>query len=658
MTLRLLATLCFLGTLFTGTELRAQGGGVKGVIDEGLAELARRQHPDGSYGEAVATADAVLAFSESPRRYGENDGPFVRRAIDWLAAQVDAQGRPRTGTPADTATDLHQQVAVGEWISDALALSRRPEAVAARARLANWLVSDEVVKRESAMIPEDSFTRSFAFEAEPAAMEQALGPMTQTLFSDRGIAPGEFARWLRASPSILRDVAKRTPDLTLGTTTAERKHWSGMLGQMLQRATQAPAGFEELPPRELAATLRGLTICLEHEPKSAGGATTGSGGGAPPTPAGTPRQVGSDLHAAYREAATSALAYLATQQKDGRFGFMGREDGGITALALAATLRTCKRLGQEPPAWAFAGLDWIVTLQKANGAIHTGGLAVYTTSAAVMALAAAGREQDRSAIERAALFLKVVQRDEGEGYDRDSDWGYGGIGYGNELRPDLSNTQFGVEAMKLAGVPADDEAMQRAILFLQRCQNSPEFNPTPIERTDGRIVTAGQDGGAGYHPGESKAGLVDNGDGTFTSRSYGSMTYALLKCYLFAGLPKDDGRVQSALRWIAANWTVELNPGFDPASAQGAEYQGLFYYWFTMAKALDAAAIETLSTPDGVAHRWRDELLGKLLSVSFNEGFWTNQKSSRWMEEFPVLATSYALAAMDHCLPPAPPAGR
>ena len=209
-----------------------------------------------------------------------------------------------------------------------------------------------------------------------------------------------------------------------------------------------------------------------------------------------------------------------------------------------------------------------------------------------------------------------------------------------------------MEGLHDAGILANDETMQRAIIFLQRCQNNPEFNPKPVQREDGEIVRSGTDGGSGYAPGESKAGLDDNGDGTFTSRSYGSMTYALLKCYLFAGLKLDDPRVTAALKWIAAHWNVDQNPGFDPKSAKGAEYQGLFYYWFTMAKTLDASGMATITTPDGKQHAWRDELLRKLLETSMNEGFWTNAKSSRWMEEFPVLASSYALIAMDHCLGP------
>jgi squalene-hopene/tetraprenyl-beta-curcumene cyclase len=618
----------------------AQSGELKMVIDEGLAELARRQLPDGSYGpDPVTTSEALLAFAGSHRRYGEVDGPFMRRALEWLADQVGVDGRP-IGVP-----ELEAQVAAAGWMREALALGRGDECKAARDRVERFLASDEIAQRAAAMRDWDDFRREYRLPAEGADQARAaLDPVTSVLCSTPQTRPEEWNRWLRAMPAICRDLAERFPELTLPTTEGSDRHWADLLAVVVVRATQAPAGFEEANPGQIAASVRALSVCMANERKGAGDS------GGPAAPAGTPRIVGDDLGTAYHEAAAAALSWLDGQQKAGRFGFMGREDPGITALTLSAVLRTCRRLGRERPEFVDSGLDWIVSLQKANGSIHAGGLAVYVTSAAVMALADAARPQDRPVIERATLFLKVIQRDEAEGYDPRLDWGYGGIGYGNELRPDLSNTQFGLEALRAGGVAADDPAMQRAILFLERCQNHPESNPAEIERADGRVVVAGTDGGASYQPGDSKAGLVDRGDGTFVARSYGSMTYALLKCYLFAGLPIDDPRVQAAVKWIERNWTVDLNPGFDPQSSQGAEYQGLFYYYFTMAKALDASGLATLTAPDGEAHAWRDELLAKLLAISYEEGFWSNRKSARWMEELPVLATSYALVAMDHCL--------
>jgi squalene-hopene/tetraprenyl-beta-curcumene cyclase len=620
-------------------DARAQGANLESVIDDGLAELARRQQPNGSYeNDVTATAQAILALAESPRKYTESDGPFMRKAVAWLASQVGPDGKP-------AGLDGGAAVGAAKWMHAALATTHSEVGKAATGKLATFLASP--AGQPPAGKPADHlWTATVTAGKDAADAANSTDSLLGSLAAGRGTNPGDFDRLLEALPTVLVDVAARFPDLKLAARGAAPGAWAKAASASLLATLHAPAGFEEATPRNLANATRALSICAGKRPE-------GDDGESPKAPplAGTPRKVESDLKAAYKEAATAGLAFLEAQQKNGRFGFMGHEDAGVTALALSAAIRTARRLEKPLPPWADVGLDWLVSLQKKNGAIHSGGLAVYTTSAAVMALADGARAKDLPVVQKAATFLRVAQLDEGEGYDKESDWGYGGIGYdGNELRADLSNTQFGMEALHAGGVPADDEAMQRAIVFLQRCQNNPEFNPKPFEREDGQIVKSGTDGGSGYAPGESKAGLIPNGDGTFTSRSYGSMTYALLKCYLFAGLKIDDPRVKAALNWIGAHWTVDLNPGFDPKSAPTAEYQGLFYYWFTMAKALDASGLSELTTADGVKHAWRDELLKKLLVTSMNEGFWTNKKSGRWMEEFPVLASSFALIAMDHCL--------
>jgi len=635
---RIVLSLLLAGAAHSGAH--AQGDNLGSVIDAGLAELARRQQPNGSYENDVhVTAQAILALAQSPRKYTESDGPFMRKAVAWLASQVGPDGKP-------AGLDGGAAVGAALWMRAALATTHSEVGKAATGKLDTFLASPAGKAPEGK--PFDHLSSATITSGKDAreAEGSIFGLLASLSFVGRDVGPEQFDWRLEVLPTLLTDVAARFPELRVAAKDAAPDAWAKTVSASLLATFHAPAGFEEASTRNLANATRALSICSDHMPK-------GQDGESPKAPplAGTPRKVEGDLKAAYKEAATAGIAYLEAQQKNGRFGFMGHEDAGITALALSAAIRTAHRLEKPLPPWVEQGLDWLVSLQKKNGAIHSGGLAVYTTSAAVMALADGGRAQDAAAIAKAATFLKVAQLDEGEGYEKDRDWGYGGIGYdGDELRGDLSNTQFGMEALHAGGVPADDEAMQRAIVFLQRCQNNPEFNPKPFEREDGQVVKSGTDGGSGYAPGESKAGLVPNGDGTFTSRSYGSMTYALLKCYLFAGLKIDDPRVKSALQWIGAHWTVELNPGFDPKSAPNAEYQGLFYYWFTMAKALDASGLSELTGADGVKHAWRDELLKKLLVTSMNEGFWSNGKSGRWMEEFPVLASSYALIAMDHCL--------
>src|SRR5204862_8175062 len=101
------------------------------------------------------------------------------------------------------------------------------------------------------------------------------------------------------------------------------------------------------------------------------------------------------------------------------------DDAGITALALAAVVRTSHRLGQPLPGYVDAGLDWLVSLQKPDGAIYLNQLAVYVTSSSVLALTEAGRAKDKDAIAKATSYLKLVQRDERQGYNPKEDWSYG-----------------------------------------------------------------------------------------------------------------------------------------------------------------------------------------------------------------------------------------
>jgi len=108
-----------------------------------------------------------------------------------------------------------------------------------------------------------------------------------------------------------------------------------------------------------------------------------------------------------------------------------------------------------------------------------------------------------------------------------------------------------------------DEAVQKALVFVSRCQNlESENNTTPFSA---KI----NDGGFYYTPaagGTSQAGKSDNGG----LRSYGSMTYAGLKSMIFAGLTADDPRVKAALSWLARHYTLDENPGLGDA--------GLYYY--------------------------------------------------------------------------------
>ena len=103
--------------------------------------------------------------------------------------------------------------------------------------------------------------------------------------------------------------------------------------------------------------------------------------------------------------------------------------------------------------------------------------------------------------------------------------------------------------------------------------------------------------------------MVKRSDGKWELRSYGSMTYAVLKLLLFAGIPADDPRVKGVVHWIANNWTVERNPGFEGSEdPEKMSQQGMYYFLYTATRALAAYEQSTgapliVKRADGREHR-------------------------------------------------------
>lgn len=319
---------------------------------------------------------------------------------------------------------------------------------------------------------------------------------------------------------------------------------------------------------------------------------------------------------------------LKQQKEDGSFG--GPAEVGKASLVVSALLGTPDGKTLRDDARVKKAIAYIVSMQQPDGSINTPGeqgLANYQTSAAVAALAAYGDPAHKPIINKAKDFLLSIQHK--EGLDA------GGFGYNSDKRADLSNTQFTLEALRAAGLKEDSEAFQNCIKFLQRCQNRSESNDQPW---------AGNDGGGIYYPGSSKAGVIKLADGKVIYKSYGSMTYALLRGYVLAGLKPDDPRVQAAQKWITENYTLDQNPGMEGDQ----KLQGLLYYYMSMAKALSLLKTSTLELPNGTKRVWAKDLAEKLISLQEAEGSWINT-AMRWMENDRVLATAYALTALNEC---------
>ena len=344
--------------------------------------------------------------------------------------------------------------------------------------------------------------------------------------------------------------------------------------------------------------------------------------------------VGADP-AKFAASVEKGIAYLAQngQAEDGSFS---RQVGsGPSSLAIAAMLRH-GRPAQDPS--VAKGLDYLAGLAQEDGGIYAPKAFTknYETCAAIMTFTSNDETAKKYAkqIENAEKYLRGVQIDEGENVERD-DYSYGGTGYGGSTRPDLSNTAFMLDALKATGAGEDDEAIQKALVFVSRCQNlESQYNTTPY-------AAKVNDGGFYYTPVlESRDSERTTADGGLAS--YGAMSYAGFKSMLYAGVDKDDPRVKAATEWIRKHYSVTEHPGQGNA--------GLYYYYHTFAKALDALGQDYLVDADGVKHDWRKELAEELIKRQQPDGSWANE-NQRFMEGDANLATSFALLALDYCRP-------
>jgi hypothetical protein len=332
-----------------------------------------------------------------------------------------------------------------------------------------------------------------------------------------------------------------------------------------------------------------------------------------------------------KEVLEKAADYLKSHQgEDGSFS--PRLAGpGVTAVIVAGLLRS--GFPVDDPVVA-RGLIYLEKSVKADGGIYDKGLANYTTSVAVMALQEANKDGKYDAIlKNASAYLKKLQyRVEEE------DVKFGGVGYDDKSRPDLSNTQYFIDALLAAGVSKDDPALKRALKFVSRCQNLPgETN----DQAFAKKTTEDDKGGLVYVPDpDDKRHKTPEGG----LRSLGAMTYGGLRSFLYAGVGKDDPRVKGAVSWIRRHYTLDENPGMGQA--------GLFYYYHTFGKAMAALGEDRFEDSKGVKHDWRRELFAALKKRQQENGSFLNKGDKQFGEADPNLATGFALLALSYTRTP------
>ena len=337
-----------------------------------------------------------------------------------------------------------------------------------------------------------------------------------------------------------------------------------------------------------------------------------------------------------------AAAFLNSSQ-DANGGWSTDKTPGVTGVCLTGLLKSGVVNVNDPVSQKAIGyIESLVNAEKKHiagkGDVKVG-LQNYVTSINVMALASANQsDKYKALIGDAVDFLKKLQWDEDEGKTPKDDF-YGGAGYDSKSRPDLSNTQTFLDALIAAGISKDDPAFKRAQVFVSRCQNlKSEHNDQPWAKLidDGSFIYTAATGGV--------TKVIDKADADGKLPGYGSMTYAGIKSLIYCGVSKDDPRVKKAYEWIQNNYSVDANVGMPKERASW----GLYYYYHTMAKCLDALGIDEVVDSKGMKHDWRKDITATLAKRQRADGSFQND-AANWMEADPNLATGYALMALSYC---------
>ncbi|MEX2212868.1 MAG: prenyltransferase/squalene oxidase repeat-containing protein [Phycisphaeraceae bacterium] len=354
----------------------------------------------------------------------------------------------------------------------------------------------------------------------------------------------------------------------------------------------------------------------------------------------------SDAHAKKADATIAkAIDYLrSTQEKDGSWS--PKSGPAVTALIIGGMLDQPSIKRDDP--MVKKAIEYILSFVQKDGSIHHGVVENYSTSICLTTLAKLSDDPKIAAVIKGGRkYLSETQwtasktDPKGAGVDKDHPF-WGGFGYGSHGRPDGSNSQFAVEAFIKTGSDCKDPEILAAVEFfskLQGIEGNKKFG-SQIQPDGGAIYATSIDKDNIGKP-QSQAGEMKMEDGSSRLKTYGSMTYAMFKTYVYAQLEKDDPRVVAAKKWISHHYTLDYNPGM----GEDVKLQGYFYYLLTFARAMDANGEAVITTADGKKHNWGEDLIDKLSGLQDEDGSWTNE-TKRWLESDANLMTGYALTAL------------
>jgi squalene-hopene/tetraprenyl-beta-curcumene cyclase len=299
-----------------------------------------------------------------------------------------------------------------------------------------------------------------------------------------------------------------------------------------------------------------------------------------------------------------------------------------TGMALSALVSNWEPLVSDDPvvddAHIRRAVNWLLANQLGDGT--WGGNQNYEVSTAIWGLAALLAKLPpgspslgpvQAAIDAAVAWLVVAQWDEAclWGSVTPADYYYyGGFGYGSHSRPDLSNTQFALVALKAGRLDPAADTWDKAALYVENCQYANH-----------------SDGGMWYTPDYPVWG----------PGSTGSMTGAGVWSYRLCGVPVAEPRVQAGLQWLDLNYTYTQNAAGNPGLSH-------YYYLWSAAKGFlvcdikgEIGGLIPVDPADATAFYpgWYYDFSKYLVAQQNPDGHWNTGNSSGG----PILDTEYAL---------------
>ena len=248
-------------------------------------------------------------------------------------------------------------------------------------------------------------------------------------------------------------------------------------------------------------------------------------------------------------------------------------------------------------------------------------------------------------------FLRDAQFTTDSGFTTDMP-AFGGWGFDKAQQPgepghmDLAHTRRAIQAMgvvnqTLGRITDFQNIAKQAQRFLAVVQKRPEtLAIQPVPEGVERPASIPFDGGFYFSPvvlQANKGRLEKNGN---YWQSYATATCDGILALLAAGVPKDDERVTTAVKWLREHTNLDYPQGI-PTDYPEPWGDALQYYHF----AVRAEVYAALDFSD----EEKQALAEKVAALQRADGSFVNTKSPLMKEDEPLLATALAEVALSHC---------